>query len=441
MPKDYLQINSSADPPPPLAQRSVRTSSELTTTRLLRYNILMTRELTIIGAGPAGMTAALFAARSGARVTLIDGNPVVGRKLLVSGAGRANLTNRGLAAARYACKDPAWLADVLSHFGYDEAIHFFESIGVLTYCTPDGWCYPLSESAQTVVSAFNAALESAGVRLLLDHKVTSMRKMQQGFEIGFKTQRPLTSPALLVAAGGAAYPTLGSRGQLFPLLEELGHHIIPPRPALAPLTCDMTPWRALQGVRLDAAVRLFAGSQQLAETTGNLIFTAWGLNGPAVMDLSHHVSARPGADLRLELNPLFASEGALRALLRDQRHSETPLNVLLGAALPPKLPPLVLERLGFAADTRMRDVSDQALTRLFALLTALPFTVSGVRGFEYCQVSAGGVPVNEVDPLTMRSRLLPGLQLAGEILDVTGPCGGYNLHFAFASGAIAGMNT
>jgi hypothetical protein len=291
-----------------------------------------------------------------------------------------------------------------------------------------------------VVSAFNAALESAGVRLLLDHKVTSMRKMQQGFEIGFKTQRPLTSPALLVAAGGAAYPTLGSRGQLFPLLEELGHHIIPPRPALAPLTCDMTPWRALQGVRLDAAVRLFAGSQLLAETTGNLIFTAWGLNGPAVMDLSHHVSARPGADLRLELNPLFASEGALRALLRDQRHSGTPLRVLLGAALPPKLPPLVLERLGFAADTRMRDVSDQALTRLFALLTALPFTVSGVRGFEYCQVSAGGVPVKEVDPLTMRSRLLPGLQLAGEILDVTGPCGGYNLHFAFASGAIAGMN-
>jgi len=401
----------------------------------------MSGNLTIIGAGPAGMTAALFAAHHGAAVTLIEGNPTVGRKLLVTGAGRANLTNRNVAAARYTCSDPAWMETVLARFGYAELTAFLAQIGILTYTTPDGWCYPLSESAQTVVEAFSAALEEAGVTLQLDHKVTSIRNTSRGFELSFKTQRSLWCEQLLVAAGGAAYPDLGSRGQLFPLLQQLGHTILPPRPALAPVTCDMTPWRALQGVRLDAAVRLFAGSQLLAETTGNLIFTAWGLNGPAVMDLSHHVSARPGADLRLELNPLFASEGALRALLRDQRHSETPLNVLLGAALPPKLPPLVLERLGFAADTRIRDVSDQALTRLFALLTALPFTVSGVRGFEYCQVSAGGVPVNEVDPLTMRSRLLPGLQLAGEILDVTGPCGGYNLHFAFASGAIAGMNT
>ena len=407
----------------------------------MRYNILMAKELTIIGAGPAGMTAALFAARAGAQVTLIDGNAAVGRKLLVSGAGRANLTNHQLSASRYACADIPWLESVLTRFGYAELISFFESIGVLTYCTPDGWCYPRSESAQTVVDAFAAALEESGVRLLLDHKVTSMRNVSGGFEIAFKTQRPLACAALLVAAGGAAYPTLGSRGQLFPMLQALGHSIVPPRPALAPLTCDMTPWRALTGMRLDATVRLFAGSQLLAETSGNLIFTAWGLNGPAVMDLSHHVSARTDAPLRLELNPLFASEGALRALLREKRHSATPLSVLLGAVLPPKLPPLVLERLGFRADVRMNEVSDKTLPDLFALLTALPFTVRGVRGFEYCQVSAGGVPLSEVDPLTMRSRLLPGLQLAGEMLDVTGPCGGYNLHFAFASGALAGMST
>ncbi len=400
----------------------------------------MTRSLTIIGAGPAGMTAALFAARAGTQVTLIDGNAAVGRKLLVSGAGRANLTNRQISAGRYACTDRAWVESVLAHFGYAELYAFLESIGVLTYATPDGWCYPLSESAQTVVDAFTAALNEAGVRLLLDHKVTSMRNKKSGFEISFKTQRPLTCSALLVAAGGAAYPALGSRGQLFPMLKELGHTIIPPRPALAPIICEMAPWRALQGVRLDAAVSLYDGDTLIDRTTGNLIFTAWGLNGPAVMDLSHHVSARTGLSLRLELNPLFASEDALRALLREKRGSSVPLAVLLGSALPPRLPPLVLERLGFRADIRMSEVTDKALPYLFALLTALPFAVTGVRGFEYCQVSAGGVPVSEVDPLTMRSRLVPNLQLAGEILDVTGPCGGYNLHFAFATGAIAGMN-
>ena len=401
----------------------------------------MAPSLTIIGAGPAGMTAALFAARAGAQVTLIDGNPSVGRKLLVSGAGRANLTNRDLSVERYNCADRAWLHSVLARFSHAELTAFLESIGVLTYCTPDGWCYPLSESAQTVVDAFAAALDETGICLLMDHKVTSIRNVTGGFEISFKTQRPLTCSALLVAAGGAAYPALGSRGQLFPMLNDLGHGIIPPRPALAPVTCDMTPWRALQGLRLDASVKLFAGGQLLAQTTGNLIFTAWGLNGPAVMDLSHHISARPGVDLRLELNPLFATEGVLRALLREKRASPAPLAVLLGSVLPPKVPPVVLDQLGFRTDIRMNEVSDKTLPYLFAHLTALPFTVTGVRGFEYCQVSAGGVPVNEVDPLTMRSRVVPGLQLAGEILDVTGPCGGYNLHFAFATGAIAGMNS
>ena len=178
----------------------------------------MVKELTIIGAGPAGMTAALFAARAGTQVTLIDSNATVGRKLLVSGAGRANLTNRELNAARYACTDPAWLESLLARFGYPELTSFLESIGVLTYATPDGWCYPLSESAQTVVDAFAAALDEAGVHLLLDHKVTSIRNNHAGFEINFKTQRPHTCSALLVAAGGAAYPALGSRGQLFPML-------------------------------------------------------------------------------------------------------------------------------------------------------------------------------------------------------------------------------
>ena len=403
----------------------------------------MAKDLTIIGAGPAGMTAALFAARGGAQVTLIDSNASVGRKLLVTGAGRANLTNRELNANRYASADPAWLESVFTRFGYAELIAFLESVGVLTYTTHDGWCYPLSESAQTVVDAFAAALDEAGVRLLLDHKVISIRNIgvnqTEGFEVGFKTQRPHTCDNLLVAAGGAAYPTLGSRGQLFPILASLGHTVIPPRPALAPLTCDMTPWQALQGVRLDANVKLYEGSQLLAETTGNLIFTAWGLNGPAVMDLSHHVSARPGANLRLELNPLFASEAALRALLREKHNSPTPLAVILGAVLPPKLPPVLIKMAGFAPDVRVNQVPQKALPYLFALLTALPFTVTGTRGFEFCQVSAGGVPVTEVDALTMRSLMLPNLLLAGETLDVVGPCGGYNLHFAFATGALAGM--
>lgn len=182
------------------------------------------------------------------------------------------------------------------------------------------------------------------------------------------------------------------------------------------------------------------GSVLLAETTGNLIFTEWGMNGPAVMDLSHHISTRPGAKLELRFNPIFDREERLRDLLKDLRATPTPLATLLGSVVPPKLAAVIVPMGGLAPGITLDRLKDAQIEKVLGLLKAMPFTVTGVRGFEYCQVSAGGVPTAEVDPLTMRSLKLPGLWLTGETVDVIGPCGGYNLQFAFSSGAIAGRN-
>ena len=400
----------------------------------------MESPVTIIGAGPAGMTAALFAARSGEKVRLIDGNEQVGRKLLVTGSGRANLTNQRMQAGRYTCADPAWMQSLLGRFGHSELIEFLNEIGVLTFSTHDGWCYPLSESAQTVVETFACALRLTGVELVLNTRVTAIRKSSTGFNLDLSSGATLSTRRLIVAAGGRAYPTLGSRGELFPSLKALGHTVIPLSPALAPVTCDMKPYKGLSGIRFDARVSLLENDNLLAETTGNLIFTDWGLNGPAVMDLSHHISTRPSARLELSLNPLFAAEPALRDLIARKRSTPTPLRTLLGAALPPKLVPVLLVRVGLNPDALVNQANENQLEKLFRICTALPFKVTGVRGFEYCQISAGGVPVTEVNPLNMRSLVVPDLSLAGETLDVVGPCGGYNLQFAFSSGAIAGMS-
>jgi predicted Rossmann fold flavoprotein len=400
----------------------------------------MTNSVCIIGAGPAGMTAALFATHTGERVRLIDGNPIVGRKLSVTGSGRANLTNQHADARRYTCADQNWMQALLGQFGYSHLIRFLETIGVLTYSTPDGWCYPVSESAKTVVDAFENALKLAKVELVLNSKVTDITKSKQGFSLKLESGSALNCERLIVAAGGKAYPSLGSRGELFDSLKELGHAVIPLSPALGPVTCEMKAYKKLFGVRLDACVSLYSGSKLLEQATGNLIFTQWGLNGPAVMDLSHHISKHTFDNLELRINPLFAFEHDLKALFQKQHNTPTSVRVLLGAVLPPKMPPVLLSMVGLPEDIMINQVNDTQIKALFHLLTTIPFKVTGVRGFDYCQATIGGVPVSEVDPLTMRSRIIHNLALAGETLDAVGPCGGYNLQFAFSSGAVAGMH-
>ena len=295
----------------------------------------MSTNVCVIGAGPAGMTAALFAANQGSNVQLIDSNSIVGRKLLVTGSGRGNLTNKQVNASRYVCADPKWMRSLLEQFGYPQLIHFFESIGVLTYSTSDGWCYPISESARTVVDAFENALKLAKIKFLLNTKIIAIGKNRQGFTLNIENGSSIDCERLIVATGGKAYPSLGSRGELFDSLTELGHTIKPLLPALAPVTCEMKPYKKLFGVRLDAQVSLFSKNKMISQTVGNLIFTQWGLNGPAVMDLSHFISTRSCDNLELHINPLFAVEHKLRILFQKQHKTPTPVRILLGAVLPP----------------------------------------------------------------------------------------------------------
>jgi len=412
--------------------------------------------IAVIGGGASGMAAALQAAWRGASVTLFERNAVVGRKLLVTGSGRCNITNDGVAAEKYTCADPEWMATLLGCFGVQALRGMLQKIGVLIYRTSDGWYYPLSNSAQTVVDAFAAAISLADVAVRLSSRVASISAGERGLGIqltgdgkpplpplregGRKGKgNPETFERVIVAAGGKAYPTLGSRGELFPVLERLGHTVLPKRPALAPVLADLRSLKALQGIRLDAGVELWDGKNRLAFAEGNLIFTEWGLNGPAVMDISHHISARPGRPLELSLNLLRFFETEFHDLLRQQRGTRLPIKVFLGAFFPPKVAALYPQMNHLSETTPLNQIDDVSLNRLTDNLKDTRLAVKGVREFEYCQLSAGGVPVSEVDPRTLESQRIKGLYLTGETLDVVGPCGGYNLQYAFSSGALAGM--
>jgi predicted Rossmann fold flavoprotein len=397
-------------------------------------------KVAVIGGGASGMVAALQAAWGGADVTLFERNETVGKKLLVTGSGRCNITNENVNAAAYACADTLWMETLISSFGVVELKTMLLEAGIPVRATLDGWYYPLSESAHTVVDALAGALRLAGVTTVTNTLVLSIKR-GGGFTLRCRqgeTEEKYTFDRVIVSTGGKSYPSLGSRGELFPVLESLGHTVLPLRPALAPVQAVLAKLKFLQGMRFDVNASVYEGKKKLAASRGNVIFTEWGLNGPAVMNISHEISARPEGALELSLDFLAFFREEFESLLVKKRNSGQLLGVFMEAFFPPKAAAGFIRNAGLSTGTPLDQVNDTALNRLTANLCDTRLEVTGVRGFEYCQVTAGGVPVTEVDSLTLQSKRVNGLYLTGETLDVVGPCGGYNLQFAFSSGALAG---
>jgi len=398
-------------------------------------------DIGIIGAGASGIFAALTAARIGAHVTLFDHNAEIGKKLLVTGSGRCNLTNAALSPEKYTCADPAWMQAFLQAFPLEALLAELDALGIPTHHSDDGWYYPLSDSAHSVVDILRQALIAHGVELRLSTEVVDFWPQGEGFAVRLPSGEPARRQSfdkLVVAAGGKAYPALGSRGELFPTLARLGHTVVPLVPALGPLTLSLGAWKALQGLRFDVKTGIWAGDELLGESFGNVIFTDWGMNGPGVMNLSHLAARRQGEKLSLSLDfgAAFGQEWE-RRLAKD---NPAPLKAVLEAFFPPKAAEFFLAQAHIPPEARMRELSRAQIQQLQRILRATRLPITGIKGFEQSQVSAGGVPVGEVDARTCQSRLVPGLYLVGETLDVVGPCGGFNLHFAFGSGCLAGRN-
>lgn len=397
--------------------------------------------IAVIGAGPAGMATALEAARRGGQVILLDGNAITGRKLRVTGGGRGNLTNINVTTERYFTHGhSSFISSVLQETGPRELIAYLRGLGILTWHTDDGWVYPVSNSAVNVAALLEARLREAGVQIRLGEPVRDILPVKDGMRLITGSGGEIRCGWVIVAAGGKAYPDLGSTGEMFDVLGGLGHRVLPVMPALAPLETDMKAIHKLQGIRLDAGVTLQRQGGIIAETFGNIIFTNRGINGPGVMDISHWVHETPLEGLSVHLNFLGEYRGEFVNDLTSQRGAKMGIGPLLGMVLPPKLAAVLLEKAHVNAEMPIQQADDRQLAFLVSLMSDFRIEVSGVRGYDHCQVTSGGVPLDEVDPVTLQSRLQPRIWLAGEVLDVIGPCGGYNLHWAFASGIRAGRN-
>ena len=393
--------------------------------------------LIIIGGGPAGLMAA---ASAGNRPTLlIESGPKPGRKLLITAAGQCNITHRGSIPellARYNGRE-RFLRPALYGFTNEEVIVFFQDRGVETFFDEKDRCLPRSLSARDVLHALLQACRDRGITLHQGDRVIAAEKTAGGFRVITKT-RNFTCSRLIIATGGKSFPKTGSDGSGYQLAEQLGHPVIPPRPALTGIESDHFALVSLAGLSFeDRTIEVYRNGKRAGRYRGNLLITHKGLSGPVIINSSRNM--RPGDELRLNFADL-----SLENL--NERWNRSPKNggsrtvglFLKGLDIPRRLIPELLGSLD--PEHSLSQVKKQDRIRLLNDLTAYPATLDRLQGWNTAMVTAGGADTAKIDPKTMESRLVKGLYFAGEVMDVDGDSGGYNLQAAFSTGFLAGQS-
>ncbi len=398
-------------------------------------------DLAVVGGGASGMAAAVSAGLLGDHVALLEASPRLGRKLLASGNGRCNLMNAG--DYRY-YGDASFAASVLSHAGSEDIRSLMYRLGViLTEGDDEGRVYPVTGQAATVTDALKNGLRMVSAHVETGAPVTQCVYKQDGFHI-FRNGSVLRSKRLLVSTGGPAAPRLGGTDSGFRILSSFGHRIVPAHPALAPLITDRKSISGLSGMRVRCTVSLLGNSDQMIHREkGEVLFTDYGVSGICVMQCAGFVPDSM-CTLALDLvSHIFPGKADLVLELRNRRSrfAAFPPETLLNGILLPKLSYAVLKQAGIPLrGEKTGDLTDGMLDSIAAALMCYRLSVQKTRGMEYAQVSSGGADCSQFSDSNMESSLIPGLHASGEVLNVDGDCGGYNLMFAFASGILAGRN-
>ncbi|QVL32169.1 NAD(P)/FAD-dependent oxidoreductase [Telmatocola sphagniphila] len=400
----------------------------------------------VIGAGAAGLMAAIAASERGRRILVLEKNRKPGVKILMSGGTRCNIThdceNRDIVKAFG--PNGSFLHAPLAHFGVREVIQFFQGEGVATKVEDTGKIFPVSNKAADVLEALVKRVQRVGAQLALEESVTELKKDSLGFEI-VTTRRTMQIPKVLLTTGGQSYPGCGTRGEGFAFVSQLGHTIVPPKPALVPIQVQADWVGELRGITLpDVSLKVLENGKTLSSRRSGFLMAHFGLTGPAPLDVSKSISRHPQpGSLLLEIDFLPAmSENQFDEFLQKESlaSGKKQLAVVLSELLPRRLADMSLLQTGLQVDRKAAGLSKADRLKLVQWIKKLRIPIRGTLGFEKAEVTTGGVNLKEVDSRDMQSKIVPGLYLAGEILDLDGPIGGYNFQSAWSTGHLAGAN-
>ena len=394
----------------------------------------------IIGGGASGMAAALAAAEQpGVQVVLMERQARLGRKLQATGNGRCNLTNLHAGQQGYHGDRPEFAREAIASFGPQETLAWFRKLGLFTVAEPSGRVYPYSDQANSVVDVLRFALERPNIQVKLGFEVEKVKKTPDGFLVESK-QEHLSCDRLIVACGGLAGTKLGGSMAGYQLLRSLGHRCTRLRPTLVQLKAAWGGIAGLKGVRANCHAAIYRGETLWSESTGELQFTEYGLSGPVMFEISRDACQGLGPwHCRLDFLP-EVPESVLQEELLHRRQGDLPASELLTGILHNRLGRVLTQAAGISLSRQVAQLEEAELFQVAQTVKDFVVALKEPMGMDSAQVTAGGMVTAEFDEQTMESRLVPGLYACGEVLDIDGDCGGYNLQWAWSSGRLAGLS-
>lgn len=397
-------------------------------------------DIIVLGAGASGTVAAITAKRENPslKIAIIEAMPVIGKKILATGNGRCNLSNANALNHDYYNKDFA--VKILEKFDIKKTVEFFNSLGLYTVTDSEGRIYPMSNTSASVVDVLRFECERLGVTIITDERINSIKKNGDFFILGGRHR----AKKVILACGGKASPSQGSDGSGFEILKSLGHTIKNPLPALVQLTSDNKIVRSFKGMRVKGTMSIFAENEEIGKAQGEILFTEYGLSGIASMDaqriLCSHLNQKK-CSVVIDLVPNFTKDEIKQKVDRIiQVNPALKSENLLSGFLPKKIGKGLIKCAYVKDNTPINEISEDNLNKICELCKNFRVYLSGNKGFENAQVTRGGADVNEFDKNTLQSLKISGLYCTGELLDVDGGCGGFNLQWAWSSGMAAGLS-
>lgn len=404
----------------------------------------MNKRIIVIGGGAAGMMAAISAKINGGDVILLERNDRVGRKLLATGNGRCNYTNKNLTIKNYHGSNVKFAYSVLSQFNVDTTMEFFERMGITPAIEYNGKVFPLSFQSSSMLDVFRYEIESQGIELITDAYVSNIKKDKK-FNVILKDGRTFQGDKVILATGGKSLPNSGSDGNGYKLCEELGHSIVDVFPGLVQLQLEGNVFKPLNGTKFLGRVGIYIDDKLILEDTGDILFTSYGISGPPILQLSRDALEyiRKGKEVELRVSIIHTKniEELYEYLMyRLSLMSKKTIEVGLIGLINKKLILPILKEINIDRNKNSANLSKEEIRRLAEVLISWSFKVTGSQPWEYAQVTAGGVNTKNINNKTMESKIHSGLYIVGELVDIDGDCGGYNLQWAWSSGYIAGEN-